>query len=72
MHTTVTSQRPLRFSEAGSEHPDSPVFLPDPVFFPPPRLNRNTNNSKIPSEHEHNLIPLNTIKAQVKESSGIP
>ncbi|XP_075051737.1 voltage-dependent L-type calcium channel subunit alpha-1S [Mixophyes fleayi] len=47
MHTTITSQRPLRFSEAGSEDLDSPVFLPDPVFFPPPRRNRNTNNSTI-------------------------
>ncbi|KAG8450975.1 hypothetical protein GDO86_003308 [Hymenochirus boettgeri] len=45
IHTTITSQRPLRFSEAGSEDIESPVFLPDPVFFPPPRRNRNTNNS---------------------------
>ncbi|KAM4797020.1 voltage-dependent L-type calcium channel subunit alpha-1S [Rhinophrynus dorsalis] len=49
MHTTITSQRPLRFSEAGSEDIESPVFLPDPVFFPPPRRNRNTNNSTISS-----------------------
>nr|DBA33910.1 TPA: hypothetical protein GDO54_001529 [Pyxicephalus adspersus] len=47
LQTTVTSQRPLRFSEAGSEELDSPVFLPEPVFFPPPRRNRNTNNSTI-------------------------
>ncbi|XP_018432281.1 PREDICTED: voltage-dependent L-type calcium channel subunit alpha-1S [Nanorana parkeri] len=47
LQTTFTSQRPLRFSEAGSEDLDSPVFLPDPVFFPPPRRNRNTNNSTI-------------------------
>eukprot|EP00079_Xenopus_tropicalis_P033540 XP_017947311.1 PREDICTED: voltage-dependent L-type calcium channel subunit alpha-1S [Xenopus tropicalis] len=47
VHTTITSQRPLRFSEAGSEDLESPVFLPDPVFFPPPRRNRNTNNSTL-------------------------
>ncbi|KAM9319253.1 voltage-dependent L-type calcium channel subunit alpha-1S [Gastrophryne carolinensis] len=45
--TTFTSQRPLRFSEAGSEDLESPVFLPEPVFFPPPRRNRNTNNSTV-------------------------
>ncbi|KAM4699185.1 voltage-dependent L-type calcium channel subunit alpha-1S [Discoglossus pictus] len=45
--TTFTSQRPLRFSEAGSDELESPVFLPDPVFFPPPRRNRNTNNSTV-------------------------
>lgn len=47
LHTTITSQRPLRFSEAGSDDLDSPVFLPEPVFFAPPRRNRNTNNSTI-------------------------
>ncbi|KAM4050275.1 voltage-dependent L-type calcium channel subunit alpha-1S isoform 2-T2 [Anomaloglossus baeobatrachus] len=46
LHTTITSQRPLRFSEA-SDDLESPVFLPDPAFFPPPRRNRNSNNSKI-------------------------
>uniref|UniRef100_A0A6I8T1Q7 Voltage-dependent L-type calcium channel subunit alpha n=1 Tax=Xenopus tropicalis TaxID=8364 RepID=A0A6I8T1Q7_XENTR len=50
VHTTITSQRPLRFSEAGSEDLESPVFLPDPVFFPPPRRNRNTNNSTLSSQ----------------------
>ncbi|XP_068125554.1 voltage-dependent L-type calcium channel subunit alpha-1S [Hyperolius riggenbachi] len=53
LQTTITSQRPLRFSEAGSEDLDSPVFLPDPVFFPPPRRNRNTNNSTMPRELQH-------------------
>ncbi|XP_053313773.1 voltage-dependent L-type calcium channel subunit alpha-1S isoform X2 [Spea bombifrons] len=47
LHTTVASQRPLRFSEAGSEDLESPVFLPEPVFFAPPRRNRNTNNSTV-------------------------
>ncbi|XP_065259491.1 voltage-dependent L-type calcium channel subunit alpha-1S-like [Emys orbicularis] len=37
----VTSQRPLQFTEVGSEYLDSPVFLDD---FPPDR-NTNTNNS---------------------------
>ncbi|CAM4610423.1 voltage-dependent L-type calcium channel subunit alpha-1S [Lepidochelys kempii] len=37
----VTSQRPLQFTEVGSEDVDSPVFLDD---FPPDR-NPNTNNS---------------------------
>ncbi|OCT94594.1 voltage-dependent L-type calcium channel subunit alpha-1S [Xenopus laevis] len=47
VHTTITSQRPLRFSEAGSEDLESPVFLPEPVFFPPPHQNNNTNNSTL-------------------------
>ncbi|CAI9592821.1 unnamed protein product [Staurois parvus] len=48
LQTTITSQtRPLRFSEAGSEDLDSPVFYQNLVFFPPPRRNRNTNNSTI-------------------------
>ncbi|XP_069595187.1 voltage-dependent L-type calcium channel subunit alpha-1S isoform X2 [Ranitomeya imitator] len=66
MHTTITSQRPLRFSEA-SDDLESPVFLPDPVFFPPPRKNRNTNNSKIVSEIELSFTTLNAAKAQQKE-----
>ncbi|EMP32289.1 Voltage-dependent L-type calcium channel subunit alpha-1S [Chelonia mydas] len=37
----MTSQRPLQFTEVGSEDLDSPVFLDD---FPPDR-NPNTNNS---------------------------
>ncbi|XP_053881258.1 voltage-dependent L-type calcium channel subunit alpha-1S-like [Malaclemys terrapin pileata] len=37
----VTNQRPLQFTEVGSEDLDSPVFLDD---FPPDR-NTNTNNS---------------------------
>ncbi|KAM8976679.1 voltage-dependent L-type calcium channel subunit alpha-1S [Pelodytes ibericus] len=56
LHTNITSQRPLRFSEAGSEDMESPVFLPDPVFFPPPRRNRNTNNSTIPGRQGNRLI----------------
>ncbi|XP_029428833.1 voltage-dependent L-type calcium channel subunit alpha-1S [Rhinatrema bivittatum] len=40
----ITSQRPLRFSEAGSEDLDSPVFLPNVEFFPPEE-NRNVNNA---------------------------
>ncbi|XP_066456419.1 voltage-dependent L-type calcium channel subunit alpha-1S [Eleutherodactylus coqui] len=67
MHTTVTSQRPLRFSEAGGEDLESPVFLPDPVFFPPPRRNRNTNNSKVASGLERSLTTPNSVKAQQKE-----
>ncbi|XP_073404027.1 voltage-dependent L-type calcium channel subunit alpha-1S [Dendrobates tinctorius] len=66
MHTTITSQRPLRFSEA-SDDLESPVFLPDPVFFPPPRKNRNTNNSKTLSGIELNFTTLNAAKAQQKE-----
>ncbi|XP_044143728.1 voltage-dependent L-type calcium channel subunit alpha-1S isoform X2 [Bufo gargarizans] len=67
IHTTVTSQRPLRFSEAGGEDLDSPVFLPDPVFFPPPRRNCNTNNSKITSGLEHSLTTSNFAKAHQEE-----
>ncbi|XP_056413582.1 voltage-dependent L-type calcium channel subunit alpha-1S isoform X1 [Hyla sarda] len=67
MHTTVTSQRPLRFSEAGSEDLDSPVFLPDPIFFPPPRRNRNANNSKITSGFEFGLTTLNCERDPQKE-----
>ncbi|XP_075709647.1 voltage-dependent L-type calcium channel subunit alpha-1S [Rhinoderma darwinii] len=67
IHTIITSQRPLRFSEAGGEDLDSPVFLPDPVFFPPPRRNRNTNNSKITSGLDRILITPNSVKAQQNE-----
>ncbi|XP_073541121.1 voltage-dependent L-type calcium channel subunit alpha-1S [Phyllobates terribilis] len=66
MHTTITSQRPLRFSEA-SDDLESPVFLPDPVFFPPPRKNHNTNNSKIVSVIDVNFTTLNAAKAQHNE-----
>ncbi|XP_063309282.1 voltage-dependent L-type calcium channel subunit alpha-1S [Pelobates fuscus] len=56
LHTTITSQRPLRFSETGSEDLESPVFLPEPVFFPPPRRNRNTNNSTLSGQQGNRLI----------------
>ncbi|XP_053562889.1 voltage-dependent L-type calcium channel subunit alpha-1S isoform X2 [Bombina bombina] len=69
LHTTITSQRPLRFSEAGSEDLESPVFLPDPVFFPPPRRNRNTNNSTIPGEQRDRLTTLDSKITQEKEDS---
>uniref|UniRef100_A0A8C0IXJ1 Voltage-dependent L-type calcium channel subunit alpha n=1 Tax=Chelonoidis abingdonii TaxID=106734 RepID=A0A8C0IXJ1_CHEAB len=42
----VTSQRPLQFTEVGSEDLDSPVFLDD---FPPDR-NTNANNSRVPPQ----------------------
>uniref|UniRef100_A0A8C0IXF0 Voltage-dependent L-type calcium channel subunit alpha n=1 Tax=Chelonoidis abingdonii TaxID=106734 RepID=A0A8C0IXF0_CHEAB len=43
----VTSQRPLQFTEVGSEDLDSPVFLDD---FPPDR-NTNANNSNTANVH---------------------
>ncbi|XP_067387893.1 voltage-dependent L-type calcium channel subunit alpha-1S isoform X2 [Emydura macquarii macquarii] len=44
----VTSQRPLQFTEVGSEDLDSPVFLDD---FPPAR-NTNANNSNAAAQVE--------------------
>ncbi|XP_040193668.1 voltage-dependent L-type calcium channel subunit alpha-1S isoform X1 [Rana temporaria] len=66
-HTAITSQRPLRFSEAGSEDLDSPVFLPDPVFFPPPRRNRNTNNSTISRGLDQRLTTPDFERVQSEE-----
>ncbi|XP_077337609.1 voltage-dependent L-type calcium channel subunit alpha-1S isoform X2 [Lithobates pipiens] len=64
---TITSQRPLRFSEAGSEDLDSPVFLPEPVFFPPPRRNRNTNNSTISRGLDQRLTTPDFERVQQSE-----
>ncbi|XP_075470088.1 voltage-dependent L-type calcium channel subunit alpha-1S isoform X2 [Ascaphus truei] len=70
LHTQITSQRPLRFSEAGSEDPESPVFLPDPVFFPPPR-NHNANNSTALGGHDRLTTPVSDM-AQQREEHGYP
>ncbi|KAM5179969.1 voltage-dependent L-type calcium channel subunit alpha-1S [Mantella aurantiaca] len=67
LQTTITSQRPLRFSEAGSEDLDSPVFLPDPAFFPPPRRNRNTNNSTISRGLDQRLTTPDFERVQQSE-----
>uniref|UniRef100_A0A8C3RMC7 Voltage-dependent L-type calcium channel subunit alpha n=1 Tax=Chelydra serpentina TaxID=8475 RepID=A0A8C3RMC7_CHESE len=65
----VTSQRPLQFTEVGSEDLDSPVFLDD---FPPDR-NTNANNSNVAlgsPERPGHADPFLLLQALLSEGLG--
>nr|XP_033774311.1 voltage-dependent L-type calcium channel subunit alpha-1S isoform X1 [Geotrypetes seraphini] len=73
----ITSQRPLRFSEAGSEDLDSPVFLPNVEFFPPEENTNvnNANNNAIPridfaDELRNQTTPVRDPREGTSSSNG--